>query len=105
MKNEEPKKEEKKEQKKPASKAAAHDDAEEEAAPKEEAKDPFATMPKGTFNLDNFKRVYSNEDTATKAIPFFWENFDKQNYSIWKCEYKYPEELGLIFMSCNLIGG
>jgi len=55
--------------------------------------------------MDEFKRVYSNEDTATKAIPYFWEHFDKENYSIWYCEYKYPEELSLLFMSCNLITG
>lgn len=55
--------------------------------------------------MDTFKRVYSNEDTATKAIPYFWENFDPQNYSIWFAEYKYPKELALTFMSCNLITG
>ena len=55
--------------------------------------------------LDAFKRSYSNEDTATKAIPFFWENFDKEGWSIWKTEYKYPEELKRIFMSCNLVSG
>lgn len=58
-----------------------------------------------TFVMDEFKRVYSNEDTATKAIPYFWEHFDKENYSIWYCEYKYPQELTLVFMSCNLITG
>lgn len=58
-----------------------------------------------TFVMDNFKRVYSNEDTATKAIPFLWENFDHDNYSIWYGEYKFPKELTLTFMSCNLISG
>uniref|UniRef100_A0A8R1XZ35 eEF-1B gamma n=1 Tax=Onchocerca volvulus TaxID=6282 RepID=A0A8R1XZ35_ONCVO len=67
--------------------------------------DPFAAMPKGSFVMDSFKRVYSNEDTATKAIPYFWENFDSENYSIWFAEYKYPEDLTLTFMSCNLISG
>ena len=55
--------------------------------------------------MDEFKRVYSNEDTATKAIPYFWKNFDKENYSIWYCEYKYNHELTQVFMSSNLIGG
>lgn len=81
-------------------------DATEQAlAAEPKASDPFASMPKGTFVMDNFKRVYSNEDTATKAIPYFWENFDPENYSIWFAEYKYPEELTLTFMSCNLISG
>uniref|UniRef100_A0A914SDK2 EF-1-gamma C-terminal domain-containing protein n=1 Tax=Parascaris equorum TaxID=6256 RepID=A0A914SDK2_PAREQ len=63
-----------------------------------------AKFDRKTFVMDSFKRVYSNEDTATKAIPYFWENFDAANYSIWYAEYKYPEELTLTFMSCNLIG-
>merc|ERR1712135_100174 len=40
-----------------------------------------------------------------KAIPYFWEHFDKANYSIWICEYKYPDELNLSFQTENLIGG
>jgi hypothetical protein len=58
-----------------------------------------------TFDLDAFKRSYSNEDTLTKAIPFLWTNFDAEHYSIWFAEYKYPQELTLVFMSCNLING
>ena len=68
-------------------------------------KDPFADVPKSTMNMDEFKRVYSNEDTASKALPYFWKNFDRDNCSIWFCEYKYPEELTQVFMSCNLISG
>ncbi|CAB3397574.1 unnamed protein product [Caenorhabditis bovis] len=91
---------------KPKKEAKPAADEEDDGVPREEKSvDPFASMPKGTFNMDNFKRVYSNEDTATKAIPFFWENFDAENYSIWKAEYKYPEDLTLGFMSCNLISG
>lgn len=65
----------------------------------------FAHLPKGTFNLEEFKRIYSNSDTKTVALPHFWKNFDKKNYSIWLSTYKYPEELKLTFMSCNLITG
>lgn len=68
------------------------------------SKDPFDTMPKGTFNFDDFKRSYSNEDESV-SIPYFWEKFDAENYSIWYGEYKYNEELTKVFMSCNLIGG
>lgn len=69
-----------------------------------ESKDPFAALPKGKFDMDDFKRFYSNEDEA-KSIPYFWEKFDAENYSIWFGEYKYNEELSQIFMSCNLITG
>uniref|UniRef100_A0A0R3RW80 eEF-1B gamma n=1 Tax=Elaeophora elaphi TaxID=1147741 RepID=A0A0R3RW80_9BILA len=81
------------------------DAADEALAQEPKSVDPFAAMPKGSFVMDSFKRVYSNEDTATKAVPYFWENFDPENYSIWFAEYKYPEDLTLTFMSCNLISG
>lgn len=54
--------------------------------------------------MDDFKRCYSNEDESV-SIPYFWEKFDPENYSIWYGEYKYPEELAKVFMSCNLITG
>jgi len=94
---------------KPAKAAAKpkEDEEEEEDPALQEPKqnDPFADMPKGTFNMDEFKREYSNKDTATVAIPYFWQHFEKDFYSIWYCEYKYAHELTQIFMSSNLIGG
>jgi len=82
------------------------DDEEEEENFDEPAKnDPFAAMPKGTFNMDEFKRTYSNNDTHTVAMPYLFKNFEKEFYSVWLCEYKYPEELTQTFMTCNLIGG
>ena len=98
---------------KPAKKEKAAEQKEEEVgdetddvyADEPKQKDPFAEMPKANFNMDEFKRVYSNEDTATKALPYFWQNFDKENMSIWFCEYKYPDELTQVFMTCNLVSG
>ena len=58
-----------------------------------------------SFDLDAFKRSYSNEDTATKAIPHFWENFESEGWSLWKTEYKYTDELKRTFMSSNLVSG
>jgi len=55
--------------------------------------------------MEDWKRMYSNNDTKTVALPYFWQNFDKENYSLWYCEYQYPEDLKLIFMTCNLVGG
>ena len=54
--------------------------------------------------MDDFKRFYSNNDEV-ESVPYFWEKFDKENYSIWRCDYKYADELTMVFMSCNLIGG
>merc|ERR1712064_195259 len=94
----EPKKqpEKKKEEKKPEP---------EEDVPKIEKKpDPFEKMPKGTFDLEEWKRVYSNNDEP-ESVKWFWEHFDHENYSIWRGDYKYNDELTMVFMSCNLIGG
>ena len=55
--------------------------------------------------LDEFKRKYSNEDTLSVALPYFWEHFDKDGWSLWYSEYRFPEELTQTFMSCNLITG
>ena len=54
--------------------------------------------------MDAFKRCYSNNDCDV-SIPYFWENFDKENYTIWRGSYKYNDELEKIFMSCNLVSG
>jgi len=102
-KKEKPKPEKKKEETKPKVQDLAGDD-EEDLALEPKSKDPFEAYPKGTWVMDDFKRSYSNNET-TVSIPYFWEKFDKQNYSIWFCEYKYPEDLTLVFMSCNLISG
>ena len=76
-----------------------------DAKPAKQPKNPIALLPEGTFIYDEFKRVFSNEDTEKVAIPFFWDKFDSTTDSIWECEYKYPEELKLTFMSTNLLRG
>ncbi len=78
--------------------------AEELALEKPKEKDPFAAVPKGNFDLEDFKRFYSNND-EDKSVPYFWEKFDKEAYSIWRCDYKYNDELTMVFMSCNLMSG
>lgn len=94
----------------PAKKEKEVEEAEEMDAADEflslepKSKDPFDLMPKGTFNFDDFKRSYSNE-SEEKSIPYFFEKFDPEHYSIWYGEYKFPKELTKVFMSCNLIGG
>lgn len=93
-------------EKKPAAKEQAEELDACEAALLEEpkSKDPFDSLPAGTFNFEDFKRFYSN-NPEEKSIPYFWEKFDKDNYSIWFGEYKYNDELAKTFMSCNLITG
>merc|ERR1712168_1144598 len=76
----------------------------EAPAPAPKPKDPLDALPAGDFNMDDFKRFYSNND-EDKSVPYFWEKFDKENYSIWFGEYSFKEDLTKIFMTCNLVGG
>ncbi|XP_067875325.1 elongation factor 1-gamma-like [Heterodontus francisci] len=68
-------------------------------------KDPFAHLPQSAFVLDEFKRKYSNDDISSVALPYLWDHFDKEGWSVWYMEYKYPRELSLDIMSSNLISG
>merc|ERR1711953_844965 len=97
----------KKEEKKPEKKKEAAppaDDAGEGLALPVKKKDPLDELPAGTFNMEEWKRFYSNND-EDDSIKWFWEHFDAENYSIWRSDYKYPDELTMVFMSCNLMGG
>lgn len=95
------KKESKKEAKKAAPAAAAEelDAADAALAAEPKSSNPFDAMPKGTFDMDDFKRYYSNQD-VDKSIPYFWEKFDPENYSIWLGEYKYNDELTKVIICC-----
>uniref|UniRef100_A0A672NP80 Eukaryotic translation elongation factor 1 gamma n=1 Tax=Sinocyclocheilus grahami TaxID=75366 RepID=A0A672NP80_SINGR len=97
--------EKKKEEKKATPAEEEMDECEAALASEPKAKDPFAHLPKSSFIMDEFKRKYSNEDTLTVALPYFWDHFDREGFSIWHSEYRFPEELTMSFMSCNLITG
>lgn len=102
-----PPKKEKKQQPQQQKKEAAP--KKEEAAPATQAskpKHPLEALGKPKAALDEWKRVYSNEETRETAIPWFWKNqYDPEEWSLWKVDYKYNDELTLTFMSNNLIGG
>merc|ERR1712080_555011 len=101
-------KQEKKKEEKPKQEKKKKEEKEEaaEEAPKmpEKKKDPLDELPKGNMDMDEWKRFYSNND-EDDSIKWFWEHFDSENYSIWRCDYKYNDELTMVFMSCNLVGG
>merc|ERR1712107_613614 len=58
----------------------------------------------GYLDLEEWKRFYSNND-EDDSIKWFWEHFDAEHYSIWRSDYKFNNELTMVFMSCNLVGG
>ena len=98
-------KEPKKEKEAPKAKAAPEpEEEEEEAAPAPKPKHPLEALGRPTLVLDDWKRKYSNEETREVALPWFWENLKTDEYSLWRVDYKYNDELTLTFMSSNLIG-
>jgi elongation factor 1-gamma len=94
-----------KETPKPKPKPAEDEEEDEFADKTEKKKNPLDSLPPTTFDLDGWKRAYSNTDTRTEAIPYFWTNFDKQGWSIWFGDYKYNNECQKVFMTANLLGG
>ncbi|KAM3162867.1 Elongation factor 1-gamma 1 [Lachancea thermotolerans] len=105
-KKKEAKKETKKEAKKPSAekpKAAAED--EKPAEQPKKPKHPLELLGKASFPLEDWKRKYSNEDTRPVALPWFWEHYNPEEYSIWRVDFKYNDELTLCFMSNNQVGG
>ena len=111
VKYEQPKKEkapkekkEKKEDPKPKAKEVEEDD-EYEPATAAKPKHPCDLLPKATWNLDDWKRKYSNcGDKYRTVMPWFWENLNTEEYSIWRLDYDYNHELSLDWLAKNLIG-
>lgn len=84
------------------------DDEDDNLVPAEpKVKNPLDDLPKSAFNLEEWKRQYSNLDTRGKngSLEWFYEKFDKEGFSIWRVDFKYNEELTQVFMSSNQIGG
>jgi elongation factor 1-gamma len=107
-KQEKPKKEEKPKEEKPKKEAPPKDDDmdDEDAEKQEKKKNPLDDLPPSKFVMDEWKRVYSNTKEIRKdAATWFWNNFDKEGYSLWFCDYKYNNELEKVFMTCNFVGG
>ncbi|PVF99601.1 eEF1-gamma domain-containing protein [Serendipita vermifera] len=89
-------------------KKEAEEEEEEPLVPAEpKAKNPLDDLPKSNFNLEDWKRAYSNMDTrgAGGSLEWFYDKFDPEGFSVWRVDFKYPEELTQVFMSSNQIGG
>jgi len=107
-KEKKPKEEKKKEEKKPKEKKPEDDEEEEESyEEKPRAANPLDLLPPTPLNLENWKRIYSNEDTRTKALPWLWEQLtaDPTGWALWQSDYKYNNELEGGFKNNNLVGG
>jgi len=92
-------------QPKPAPKKKDDDAELDEEKPAPKKANPLDSLPPSSFNLEEWKRVYSNEKDTRKACEWFWNKFDREGFSLWFCQYKYSDELDVVFKSCNLMGG
>lgn len=93
----------KKEEKKAESKEPelAQEDGE-----KKKSKNPLDDLPPTTFELDPWKKLYSNTPDRHSVMPEFWNTFDKNGWSIWRLRYQKLEgECQKVFMTCNTVEG
>jgi elongation factor 1-gamma len=95
---------------KPKGEKRKQDDDELEPEPdyeEKKVKNPLDDLPKSPFVLDAWKREYSNAPNhdCTLAMPYFWQNYDKEGYSLWFCDYNFNDECKVAFMTSNLVAG
>eukprot|EP01038_Epipyxis_sp_PR26KG_P012273 gene12273-16459_t len=57
------------------------------------------------FIMDTWKKTYSNCDDYHVAMNTFWSLFDSNDWSVFRCDYKYNAECKILFMTSNLIAG
>jgi elongation factor 1-gamma len=100
-------------EKKPKTKEADNEEDEDLIPPEPKVKNPLDDLLKSTFNLEDWKRAYSNKETrgAGGALEWFYEKYvlhiplniryltinlyriDYQGFSVWRVNFKYNEEL------------
>ncbi|KAK9809891.1 hypothetical protein WJX72_001136 [[Myrmecia] bisecta] len=107
--------------KKEAAPAAAAPAAEEDK-PAPKPKNPLDALPPSKMILDSWKRLYSNtpgakfRDIACKGLwegadipnspnQEHFEGYDPAGYTIYFCDYKYPEENTVNYIVMNKVGG
>ncbi len=103
-----PKVEKPKEEKKKVVKEEEDDEPELDYVPEKKAEHPFKIMDKTsptTFVMDTWKKTYSNTEDYHVAMETFWSTFDPAGWTIFRGDYNYNEELKILFMTSNLIGG
>jgi len=86
------------------------DDEPEDDVPKEKKEDhPFKLLDKSApsaFVMDTWKKTYSNcKGNYKGAMASFFETHDPAGWSVFRGDYKYNDELTMLFMTSNLIAG
>jgi len=90
--------------KKAAAKQEKKEKQVEAPKPKKEV-NPLKALPPSSLNLDEWKKMYSNNNIVEVAMPWFFENFDKEGWSVWFHNYNYNSENTVGWMTSNQVGG
>lgn len=82
-------------------------DEEDEDKPSKKAPNPLDLLPPTKLNLEEFKRVYSNntKDIRGTVLPWLWEHYEADGWSFWFADYQYNQDLTKMFMTSNLTRG
>lgn len=76
------------------------------APKKKKEKNPLDLLPKTPLVLDDWKRTYSNSTRDYfKSMVWFWDNYDKEGWSMWLQEFNHNDENTTDFIVCNKIEG
>ena len=89
-------------------KAPKEEEVVEEEKPKPKVVHPFKIMDQekpSSFNMDTWKKVYSNCNTYEEAMDTFWETHDPAGYTLFRGDYMHDHEHTRLFMTSNLIAG
>jgi elongation factor 1-gamma len=76
--------------------------------PPKKVEHPYKIMDReapSEFNMDAWKKTYSNCKSYDTALATFWETFDSDGWSLWYQNYNYNDENKRAFMTCNAVGG
>ena len=77
-------------------KAEPEPEPEPEKPKEEKKKDPFAHLPPPKMVFDEWKKKYRNTDTEKEAIPWFWQNIDREGSLLYDLQLLKP-----CFHSCK----
>mmetsp|Transcript_18872 Transcript_18872/g.18031 ORF Transcript_18872/g.18031 Transcript_18872/m.18031 type:complete len:309 (+) Transcript_18872:306-1232(+) len=79
---------------------------EQEPAPKKDV-DPLDVLPPSSMDFDTFKKFFVNHvDRRGEGMQHFFDNFDKEGYTIYFLDYEKYEGEGVVdFQTSNLLNG
>lgn len=87
-------------------KPAVASDAADDEQPKKKGPNPLDLLPASNFVLDEWKKLYANSKDKASTLPWFWEHFDPEGYSIWIFKYnKLPGDCQVLYRTNNLLNG